>query len=46
MWLAVGEVEQVEEMRVARALELEHAIMPLFAEGSTVPPTPLLVRLA
>lgn len=33
VWLAVGEAHQVEAMRVARALELEHTILPLFAEG-------------
>ena len=33
VWLAVGEAHQVETMRVARALELEHTILPLFAEG-------------
>ena len=48
MWLAVGEegaASDVEAMRMPRALELEHALLPLFLEGGAPPPTATLAPI-
>ena len=46
IWLAVGAPSDVEEIRMPRALELEHSLIPLWAEGTTSPPTPWLAPIA
>lgn len=46
IWLAVGAPSDVEEIRMPRALELEHSLIPLWAEGTTPPPTPWLAPIA